>query len=281
MTVAERKRVSRAGQKEKLADAERMDIIAELMKVYRRGQPKIVTKDAALASRLRGEARQRLRQRHEELLALSAEDLRRALAIYNETPDSHGRLHNERSGEGERMYGMSEPERLVAKQYGEDYAVSDESGWDAGESSGPKSREWIPREYLAKLRERDELISDVADRFSVKTAETIYGCKLCDAVLDRGDVTAHFWREYSKGLDLYRHSEMLNSPEVADLVPEDMRDAARLAVVSHKHLQVVWMEIRQRRADKSAATRSRKRVNCVTSRESSGETQTASVPPMR
>jgi hypothetical protein len=280
MTPKERKRKSRAGQREKLADAERRDIVAELMKIYRRGQPKIVTKDAALANRLRGEARERFRERHDELLALSAEDLRSALAIYDETPDSHGRLHNERSGEGERMYGMSELERVIAKQYGEDYAASDEAGWDAGESSGPKSREWIPRKYLAKLRERDELITDVAERFSVEITDTSYGCKLCDAVLEQGDVTAHFWKEYSKGLDLYRHWEMLNSPGVADIIPEDMRFAARRAFVSHKHLQVIWMEIRQRRADKSAATRSRKRGNCVTPRNLGDESPIASSTSM-
>ena len=115
MTPAERKALSRANQKTKLEDAERRKIVAELMNIYRRQQADIVEgKDKKATLERRGAARVQERQYLNNLLELPLEKLKLALETQKQTPDSHGRLHNERSGEDKRKHGQSEMERLLA-----------------------------------------------------------------------------------------------------------------------------------------------------------------------
>jgi len=48
------------------------------------------------------------------LIGLSLEQLKLTLDTQKQTPDTDGRLHNERSGEAKRSHGQSEIERLIA-----------------------------------------------------------------------------------------------------------------------------------------------------------------------
>src|SRR5882724_4786512 len=116
MTPAERQRQSRANRRAKQDDAERRNLIAELMKIYRRQQSDSLSSVAfAVVDR-----KQRA-QYHKDLKGLSVAELRVAMEG-KQTPDSHGRLHDERSGEKERTGGQSEIEKILgAKQHDSSY----------------------------------------------------------------------------------------------------------------------------------------------------------------
>lgn len=107
MTAAERKAASRMNQKQKEQDAERKDLIAALMDIYRSQQAHIISKVAEHHRIARTHEVQHLR----ELNYLSIDKLRLALEGLSDFSDTRGRLTNERrSGET----GAPELERIVA-----------------------------------------------------------------------------------------------------------------------------------------------------------------------
>jgi hypothetical protein len=65
---------------------------------------------------IRAENRQYLRIFEDHLIGLSIDSSQQLKNIWEQNPDSHGRLHNERSGEADRSMGLSEIERIVAAQ---------------------------------------------------------------------------------------------------------------------------------------------------------------------
>jgi hypothetical protein len=112
MTAAERKQRSRANKKE----PEKRNLIAVILKVFKRGLP---TPGKAKPGRysaenVREDNRKRLRQLSEDLMKESLPELQKYLNSLKQTPDSHGRLHNERSGERRLRGEMSEMEVLIA-----------------------------------------------------------------------------------------------------------------------------------------------------------------------
>jgi hypothetical protein len=100
MTPAERKATSRANQKAREDDVERKKLVAELMKIYNRQQSDLVVddEDSKATEERRRVIREQERRYHDDLMQLSLTHLRATLYVQQETPDSHGRLHNERSG---------------------------------------------------------------------------------------------------------------------------------------------------------------------------------------
>lgn len=114
MTAAERKAASRAWQKEEQQDAERRKLVAELLIIEKRNlaKPGGETITELGKDRIRSANRQYLQTLHDNLLHQSIDALRKSLKALEELPDSHGRLHNERSGEAERSMGQSEMEKL-------------------------------------------------------------------------------------------------------------------------------------------------------------------------
>jgi hypothetical protein len=92
------------------------------MKIYNRQQSVVFSKptkkrkgnlsDRSVVAERRAAAAQQKRQHLEDLMGLSVAELQLALKVQKETLDLRGRLHNERSGEGERKMGMSEIERV-------------------------------------------------------------------------------------------------------------------------------------------------------------------------
>jgi hypothetical protein len=135
MNSAQRQADSRARRKREQDDAERRKLIAQLMKVYRRLQSAIVI-DAKEKPRDWEEAHKTAGQHRrpylEQLNQMSLDQLKSVLTAENDTPDSHGRLHNERSGEAGRSHGQSEIEQiLAAKQYDSSYFDVDDE--DAGQ----------------------------------------------------------------------------------------------------------------------------------------------------
>lgn len=114
MTVAERQAASRAWRKEKHQDVERRNLVAEILKIYRRelswaGGAITVERE----SKIYKANKHHLRSLHNELLNLSIEELQAVLDTKKNNPDSEGRLHNERSGQGPQKHGQTEIERIL------------------------------------------------------------------------------------------------------------------------------------------------------------------------
>ncbi len=261
MTPAERTARSRAMKAEKKADEERRNIAAGLMKKIRRAQPKITDK-AFQADKARGENRARLRKLHNDLLLLSVKSLREIAETYELTPDSHGRLHNERSGEASRRYGMSEMERIISAQSTNNGAVTagghgpdadEPSEDDNGDSPSfrPPSGPRIPPEHIAYLDKREsiigELIAQHVRKISLDETDTHHRCLVCGALLKEwSDARQHFWEEYDKGLVLY-HKFLDAAGLEKELADETLRafqsecvTNARQAYLGNKHLMLVW-----------------------------------------
>lgn len=128
MTVAERQTESRANRKQKQQDAERRKLIAELIRIYRRQQGDVVfdSKRPHLVQDRKAAKHRQERSYLEQLMTLAIGDLRLALEAQKQTPDTHGRLSDERSGEGTRAMGQSEIERLIAAKQHDSSLFEDE-----------------------------------------------------------------------------------------------------------------------------------------------------------
>jgi hypothetical protein len=115
MTPAERKTASRANQKAKQEDAERRNLVAEMLRIIRRNQSAPGGDITVVREQdIKAANRKFIRALHADLLRLSVDKLRESLEALKSLPDSRGRLHNERSGEAERSMGQSEMERILA-----------------------------------------------------------------------------------------------------------------------------------------------------------------------
>jgi hypothetical protein len=114
--------LSRANRKTKQDDAERRNLIAEILVIARRnlsGPGGDIT--GTREQKIKAANKKYIRTLHTNLLHLSVDKLRVSLETLN-APDSRGRLHNERSGERERSHGQSEIERILnAKQHDSGY----------------------------------------------------------------------------------------------------------------------------------------------------------------
>ena len=278
MTPAERKTRERAMKAAKMADEVKRNIVATLMRKIRSAQPKITDKAfQAAAARVRN--RKRLRKLHDDLLVMPMAALNEVLETYKLTPDSHGRLHNERSGEAKRQYGMTEMERIVAAQSTRSGAVKPEghgkdedepSEDDNGDSGGfrPPSGPRIPPEHIAFLRNRDAIIRELIAEHVVKVSDddscTLHRCLLCNRMLrELPDAMQHFWVEYGKGVEAYhKYLDAIDlgkdsKDEATDRFHADRVMQARKAYVCNKHAMKVWEKAKAR----TAKVRVRKRVS--------------------
>jgi hypothetical protein len=268
----------RARKAENLADAERRNLVAEVMKIYRRMQPDIVVMKTGKkgkqqarerADKLRRENRQHLRKLQDDLLTLPVASIRNALATWKETPDALGRLRNERSGEDERKHGMSELERITAAQDRDENGTrvapeghridSSEQDNDSDPSdTRPPSGQRIPPEHIAYLDDREaiigELIKQHVRKISLDDDQPAHRCLLCSAKLPGfSDARQHFWEEYDQGLQLFhRYQELSEDPGVAEMAQFIVVEA-RKAYQNHKHLQAVWRVSHERQAKERKA----------------------------
>ena len=272
MTPAQRKAESRKMQAEKLADKERRDIVAKYVQSYRRMLPVINPMDPAWRSKTI-EHRQRLRKFHDELMTLSLQQLKDALKVWEETPDSSGRLPGERSGEDKFEKGMSELERIIAAQQTETGRVTPAGHGPAVDKDDevgdfrPPSGQRIPPEHIAFLEKREKIIGELVAKFYDAEQGIIIRnyegerhfekkqCRLCGAIIPNpSDARQHFWEEYGKGLDAYWKYLELNEPGVSELAPFIVEEA-RLRYIQNKHLQCVWSKVRVQREDRRQETR--------------------------
>ena len=278
MTPAERKTRERTMKAAKKSDEVKRNIVAALMRKIRSAQPKITSK-AFQAAAARTRNRKRLRKLHDDFLEMSMAALNEVLETYKLTPDSHGRLHNERSGEASRKYGMNEMERILAAQSTRTGAVKPEGhGKDEDEPSEddngdtgdfrPPSGPRIPPEHIAFLRNRDAIIRELINEYVKKISDdescTLHRCLLCNRVLQElPDAMQHFWVEYGKGVEAYhKHLDAIDlgkdsQDEATDRYHADRVMQARKAYIHNKHAMKVWEKAKTR----TVKVRVRRRVS--------------------
>jgi hypothetical protein len=287
MTGAERTQKYRQGQKKKFEDKERRDLVAQLVKIYRRMLPFADLK-SPLAHKVLAERRQRLQKISDEWVLLPVTELQKTLGVYQEKGpeglklyiDARGRLSGESSGEADRKDGLSGTEQQIAMADGES-SDHDEGLGDAtsnynteSESStrGPQGGLRIPAEHLAYLEDREEIITELVQRYTRAEGSGLR-CLLCKEVecltspqgskmaritypvfiADPTDARQHFWLEYDKGLKLYyRWQELSEDPGVAQIA-QFMIDDSETASLNHKHLREVWNASARRKAEQKAA----------------------------
>lgn len=108
----------RLREQKRRKDAERSEIVAWLIgrcKAMSPSPSKGISE--SVADTIRAETTRYLGTFEDHLIGLSIDDLQQLKNVWEQTPDSHGRLHNERSGETEQTMGLSEIERLAAQRY--------------------------------------------------------------------------------------------------------------------------------------------------------------------
>jgi hypothetical protein len=118
MTPAERKALSRANKKQKLKDRQRRDLIAKLMTIYKRQQSDVIVirHDRAGAEDRRGQDRALRSQYLSSLIQLSLDELRLALDVQTEIPDSHGRSRDEAMTGGTKIEKVGAATRHLGAQ---------------------------------------------------------------------------------------------------------------------------------------------------------------------
>jgi hypothetical protein len=111
MSPAEQKRKKRAEKAQR-------DLMAELLKIYRRMQmtPTFDPKHPEVAVKTAAQIRREQTRFFEELKALPVFELKMLLETWKKESDNHGRLRNERSGEARQRNGQSEIETIAEQQ---------------------------------------------------------------------------------------------------------------------------------------------------------------------
>lgn len=235
MTVAERKAASRAWQKEKQQDAERREIVAEILIIARRNLSKPGGDNITVLGEQRIESanREYLKSLHENLLHQSVDDLRKSLQALKEHVDSHGRLHGERSGEAEQSMGQSEMETLdaarrhdtglfevddpevataEAKQMAAGFRVKPEGAGpdtfdkpeddEADKHTGGSPRpNWTP---TADEKWLDKAITSIVHKLNLKFVSDTRQCPFCTEIfLVPASAVNHFEEQYGKDVRAY------------------------------------------------------------------------------
>ena len=268
MTVAERKRQSRANRQQKRQDAERRKLIAELMRIYRRQQGDVVF-DSKRPHRSQDQKAAKHRQERSylgQLVTLPFGDLRLALETQKQTPDTHGRLSDERSGEGTRAMGQSEIERLIAAKQHDSSLFEDEDqdpnmagafkvkpegagpqSFDARDLTAdaadkPTTRPRIPTIVLERQKKTDEkmlaLVKQVFDDSGHCHIEQLcmYDRTRCSfRAKNTDEAVEHLWAEYYRGERLWDHVRKLSDPAIAETVGPLLIEARRKAAANIHH----------------------------------------------
>jgi hypothetical protein len=252
MTPAERQRQSRANRKQKQDDAERRKLVAKNLKIARRnmsapgGAITVVREHDIQAAN-----RKYIRTLHDGLLRLSMDELRLSLESLKTTPDSHGRLHGERSGEGEREHGQSDIERLLAaKQHDASYFEDEDQDPNLAEGFKVKPEGAAPESF-----DTGDSTMDVADKPSTNNGQRIstetwekqkktdekmlalvheafdesghchvpnwcrYDRTPCSFRANNSDeALEHLWAEYYAGEKLWDKVHEFEDPEIANMV---------------------------------------------------------------
>ena len=266
MTSAERQASSRENR-------EREDLVEKYIKAVKHGLTEIVG-FGEKRDKDREAQKKYVRRLTADATALSIECLRKAIEALEANKDAEGRLHNERSGEGKRKYGMSELERITAARdrdedgrrvtpqgQGATQFEVDMTG-DSADTAAPKSdssRAYVINRLDHELEERakDEKIAEVARQVFVDispTAESIVRvlrCKLCGFKTGLWNEAAdHVWNALGTGFRLQdRYLSLLEDDEgdISAIDPEGIViGEARGRLVSDKHFGAITTLLRRR-----------------------------------
>jgi len=286
MTTAERQTQSRANRKQeqenaeretqqKQDDAKREGLIAELMEIYDRQQSDIVKdkEDKKVTDERRKTDRKQRAQYHSDLMGLSLAELRVAIDV-KATPDTHGRLTDERSGENKRQFGQSEIERLSATRQHDSSLFEDEDqdpnlaagfktkpegaapeSFDMKDSTAdiadkPMTRPRIPAMALERQKNADKkmlaLVHEafdesghchVPDLCMYDRTPCTFQAKNTDEALE------HLWAKFYEGERLWDHVEKLSDPAIADTLQVLLSEARKNAWANTHHWVVTqWMQ---------------------------------------
>jgi len=245
MTNKERAAQSYACKKEKQTDEKRRDLVAELMKTYRRVAAAPVLKKKRYKSYDDASANKRkyLRNLHDELLNCTYDALLKVKLTLDETPDQRGRLHNERSGEGERKNGVSEIERIIAireqKELDDAVGLVEPTGT---EPDGIEAKTVVVKftpEYLKFLEQEHDTFTRMIEKHTYESGYAV-SCRLCQTDLSpeghigpptrveylrlsSSDVRYHFEQEYGRGEKLVERIRTLTEAGATCLIEDAQR----------------------------------------------------------
>jgi hypothetical protein len=285
MTPAERKARSRQKQKAKLDDAERRKLIVELMRIYDRQQADVIVTGRDRDAVARAEDRRKIDREQkrvylEHLKTVSLDGLRLALETEKQAPDTHGRLTNERSGEGNREHGQSEIERLLAAKQHDSSLFEDENqdpllaggfkvkpvgaGADsfdrkdttADTADKPTSRPRISAMVLERQKNADKkmlaLVHDAFDDFGHCQVPSFcpYDRTPCTFQAENSDeALEHLWAKFFEGEKLWDHVDKLADPAIADTLRVLLVEARRKAAANVHHWVITqWMQKYKRKS---------------------------------
>lgn len=214
MTAAERTAASRAKRKAKLDDAERRGLIAKLMKIYNRQESDVVRDPKHPRPQLEAEQQATIRQQRSQYLSalksMTLEQLRIAFDGKS-LSDQHGRLPNERSGEGPRKFGQSEIEQIESARQ-----------WNTGkvkpEGAGPESFEVDDDDSPgAAISKPIDLTITASEKWKQRAFASLIGkmvykpqiggakCPFCDEIFAKEtSALDHFEARYAEGERDYR-----------------------------------------------------------------------------
>jgi len=259
MTPTERKR----NQYERQREPEKRQLVAKILKIMKR-QMTVPAHDEDLKRRsstdkVNEDNRIRLRRLRDELTLLSVIDLRKYAKTLKEAPDSHGRLHNERSGEGPRINGMSEMERIIAAQErGEHGGRARPQGhgptsYEPADPADVKTSIYNPLQKTESEKPIDEAIEQLVEEFRQTLASpdvSAVKCPWCP-VMPTSPTGAenHFNAEYTKGKNQKVYIEELEAynEEAYSPVPTAILDAAKESLQNNLHFTGINEIIKERR----------------------------------
>ena len=169
------------------------------------------------------DGRQYRRKLHDELLALTVSDLRKYAELFKQNLDSRGRLHNERSGEGKRLDGQSEIERLLTRRGVNQRKISEKT---LSILKAPPTDEKV-----------NAAIRDLMDIFVDRK------CPWCKQEFEvRAAAENHLQEEYDKGKRQADHVKTLRAYES---IPANLLEEAEGRLSEHTHYAAINDRVRR------------------------------------
>jgi hypothetical protein len=259
MTPAERKR----RQRERQSEPEKRQLVANILKIMKRqmtvpAHAGDLRRQSSTES-VQKENRIRLRTLHSELTALSVSDLRKYAETLKDAPDSHGRLHNERSGEGPRINGMSEMERIIAAQERNEHGGKTRpqghgpTSYEPADPADAKTSIYNPLQKTEAEKHIDEAIEQLVKEFrQALTSPDVSAvkCPWCAVMLTSPTgAENHLNAEYTKGKNQKAYIEKFEAynEEAYSPMPTAILDAAKESLQNNLHFTGINEIIKERR----------------------------------
>lgn len=174
--------------------------------------------------------------------------------VLKENHDSKGRLHGERS-EGDRKFGMSEIERIIAAQERDEHgkrvkptghAPGNYEAKDTTADSADATRSYTPNKKTwteAKEAELEKITKMAVWAFNDTTS-----CRLCGFTANSAEqAIQHIEDAWDSGLKLQEHLDKLLAINEDMPIPADFLGQARKKVVDDKHFSALVITRNERK----------------------------------